>query len=221
MTMSKSTDRKAAWDLWVSALTERSRAHVVHAEPPPLPDPAPPPLDDEESDAYVAFRSGLTAEGREAVDAGVPDARPPEADIEPGAVRYALIEVPSGEWPVVRVFKSAEGLAGRVGMLEGEDVVVAPFYGVPLSFTKGPQRYLLLPDGQTAIQVPMYQGGPCKLVDASLLGNAEVQTDGFLGPPELSESSTVGDMLEKAAHGGVQHPNDDDDDEEEENEAGV
>ena len=51
--------------------------------------------------------------------------------------------------------------------------------------TKGPQRYLELQGGTQKVQIPMFAGGPCRVVDADLLGKIPVEETGYIGPPEL------------------------------------
>jgi hypothetical protein len=99
--------------------------------------------------------------------------------------QFCLVECPDGEWPVVKTFPTADALAQRVGELHGQDCVVWAFYGIPLRLTRGPRRHLLLPDG-TAL--PATWGGAGR-VSADQFTSADVQDDGFVGPPELSASA--------------------------------
>jgi hypothetical protein len=216
MSKDKPEDRSArAWNTWKDTLTEqagRAVSDASDAADPVVAASRPKRLDDTETESYRDFFDSLTSAGQEAL------AVEPENDteaVEPAAVRYCLVEAPDGEWPVQRVFKTAEGLARRLGQLEGQDVVATPYYGIPLRLTKGPQRYLLLPDGQSAIQVPMYPDGPAKVVEADLLGELEIQEDNHLGKPELTESRTLADKLRGKKYDEDEDEEDEDGDEEE------
>ena len=104
----------------------------------------------------------------------------PYPDVVP---RYGLCEAEDGHMPVLRMFSSPEALAHRLAELEGRDVVAWAFHGSPLSFTRGPVRYLELPDG-SAVRVPSVGGLGLERLEA-LPDGVEPQDDGFLGPPEL------------------------------------
>lgn len=97
--------------------------------------------------------------------------------------RYGLVEAPDGEMPSLRLFRTPEALAARVAELDGRDVAVWAFFGVPVPLTVGPARHLLLPDGRAA-RVPAFPGDPPAVVDSAPPG-AALQEDGFLGPPDL------------------------------------
>ena len=60
---------------------------------------------------------------------------------------------------------------------------MAPYYGLPLVFTEGPVRYLLLPDG-TAVRLPRFTGdAPARVLPPPGIA---LQEDGYLGPRALS-----------------------------------
>ena len=61
------------------------------------------------------------------------------------------------------------------------------FYGVPLRFTVGPQRYLMMPDQNTALSIPLVKGAKLVRADADLIP-LEWQEDGFVGPPYLANT---------------------------------
>lgn len=82
------------------------------------------------------------------------------------------------------MFNNYTDLARRIAALEGEEVAVWPFFGLPVSVTKGPQRQLVLPDG-SLLTIPMYEGQEPVLLDAGERPVGEIQEDGFLGSPEL------------------------------------
>lgn len=200
-----------AGEVFLGTLTKRARAAMERTSAGPL--AAPPPaesVDDDAEAAGAAFVLTLTKAAQKALTKGRPAApAEPEVQIEGNAVpKYGIVECQDGEWAQLRTFKNAEGLARRLQQLEGQDVVVWCFYGVPLAVTKGPQRYLELPGGVQKIQVPMFEGGPCKVVDADLLGKQAVQEDGYIGPPELATAMPVEETVKPTGGG-----DDDDDDE--------
>jgi hypothetical protein len=99
--------------------------------------------------------------------------------------RWCLVCTRDGEWPELTTFRTAEQLATQLQRLEGHDVTVHCFYGLPLSITKGPQRYIKLPSGEL-LTVPLYAGVPCERHHVSELTDLEYETTGFMGPPELA-----------------------------------
>lgn len=187
--MSKANEKQVrAWDSWVGGLSKSAREALRDKETAPLPVEMPSPVGDE-VDAYAGFRRTLTGAAKEGIDHLVEAEPTIEARTDQEAVRYALFEALDGDWPVTRVFTGPDGLARRIGQLEGQDIVVMAYFGVPLKLTMGPQRYLHLPDGRSAIMIPLVPGGPATIIDADLIANLEPQVDGFLGPPELAETA--------------------------------
>lgn len=142
-------------------------------------------LEGEEHLDFADYRDLLTPKTLEHVDALVQSAEELQPDATAG--RFGLVETRGGEWGVMRLFKSLNGLASRIAALEGQDVVVHAFYGIPLPLTKGPQRYIFAPDGLTAMMIPMYVNGPVQVVEADLVSAIDRQEDGFVGPPALAE----------------------------------
>lgn len=211
--MSTEKQKKSeAGEVFLGTLTKRARAAMERSAAGPLMcPPEPEPVDDDAELAGAAFVKTLTKAARSKLEA-MPAAPPPEAAVAAGGVpRYAVVECPDGEWAQLRTFKNYEGLARRLQQLEGTDTVVWCFYGVPLSITKGPQRYLELPGGTQKVLIPMFAGGPCRLVDADLLGKLAVQEDGYIGPPELATALPVEEKV-KPTGGGDDDDDDDDDD---------
>jgi hypothetical protein len=143
---------------------------------------------------------------------------PPEEEMS----RYFAVELPEGQAPRLRAFKSPEALVKHLGSLDEADTFAVPFFGMPLLFTVRPERYLYLPDGETAMALPLRKGGPCTLVTRAAIDGAEIQDDFYLGPEELSHPG--GDVSQtyrrRQADEGVtdedKDPEDDDDDGEEE-----
>lgn len=202
-----STPKNEAWDAFMGTLPAQTRERFEKGSNPTLPvDTVATDLDEEE-ESYDKFINFLPKATREALIRK--NSAPPEAAVETATARWGIIECPSGEWAQMRLFKSAESLARRITQLEGSDTIVWCFFGLPMSLTKGPQRYLQLPGGTQMIQVPIFEGGPCKIVDADLLGSIEIEESGFIGPKELAEAVMPEDDPEaKAATSG----DDDDDD---------
>ena len=101
--------------------------------------------------------------------------------------RFCLVESPEGDYPRLRMFNDAASLAKRLASLEGQDVAVWPFYGLPLSFTKlegGAPRHLILPSG-SALTIPTFPGQEPEETSSFFASDSDIQEDGFLGPPEL------------------------------------
>lgn len=166
-------------DEFLARLTPAARAAIARRGAAAGADPVNPDVD--------RLRARLSGPARRAVGELAGAQAPPEAD--PGKPRYGLVEAPDGEWATLRIFPTAEALARRLAALEGRDVVAVAFHGVPVPFTAGPQRYLMLPDGATALQVPSYQGGLVRRVPRDLLADTvELAEDGYLGPPELANA---------------------------------
>jgi hypothetical protein len=180
--------QKAAWDYFSSALTPAARAALDSGSGPFAVARAAPTLGDDEADAYAETVGELTP----AAAAALAPADPGRDEEESAAreanesARWGLVESPNGDWAVLRTFKTVEGLARRVGQLNGDDTVVWAFYGVPLALSRGPQRFLLLPGGERAVKIPLADGLPAEVVPASAAVGARPQDDGFLGPNALS-----------------------------------
>ncbi len=107
---------------------------------------------------------------------------------------WCLYESPEGEFPRVFVFPSRASLVEAVSKREGKEVAVWVMYGVPLRLTKLTQRpgsqdaydrYLLLPN-QMAVKIA--SGDVQLLEQGKLPSSVEVQDDGWLGDPALTES---------------------------------
>lgn len=205
-----------AYQVFLSRLSTPARKAVT------APAQAPALSDDEKAD-YGAWRSGFGEQAKNWLDDHVDIveemAEPSEEDS-----RFGCVECESGEFPIVRLFKTADALARHIGKLEGRDVSVVPFYGSYLRISAGRQRYMQLPDGESLILVPRDGIGAATIVDADLV-DFEWQEDGFIGPPELAASSKLEETFDKAAssYGKKDQADDDDhydpdDDEEDESE---
>lgn len=185
----KKEERRDPWAEFLQTVTPQTKARLIAAAKVvrPLDTPPPETLRGEDHDDYASFYASLSPVAAEQVGgmtAKAVDAEPPPEVTE---ARYGIVECPDGEWAQIKLFKTVEGLANRFSNLEGLDVVAWVFYGVPLQFTKGPQRYLRLPDGRHAVKLPTYGNGPHEIVDVIEMENIDPQEDGFLGPPQLTE----------------------------------
>ena len=197
--------KNEAWEAFLSKLSKPARAAMTTQDNPLVP-PAPTPEPDDEADAYQAFLSRLSPSARAAFGGKAAEPQP-AAGVEEATPRWGIVEATDGEWAKMRLFKTAEALARRVQELEGTDTVVWCFYGLPLPLSKGPQRYLTMPSGTKLMQVPLFKGGPTKLVDADLLPNLEAEEAGYVGPRELSEAAPLTEKAEIPVTAG---PDDDD-----------
>ncbi len=181
--------KRTAEDVWAAALAKltpaaQATAATWNERDHPLATAPPPDDGDEDRQAFdrVVAKYPIVAERLAAM---TPAAAPsPAPDLT--QVRYGVVESPDGEWPVTRLFKTPEGLATHLGRLEGSDTSVACFYGVPLPITKGPQRYLLLPDGANVVEIPLHTTADPRVVSADAIRTAAIEENGFLGPPELA-----------------------------------
>ncbi len=180
-----------AWDTFKASLSQAACADLTANNANPLL-PQTPTRDyaDEDGETYDRFLGALTSSAQAAMRAQVREAEP-SVEIAETAIRFGIVECPDGGWGQMRMFKNAEGLARRLQQLEGTDTIVWCFYGIPLPLTKGPQRYLSMPNGVQMIEVPMYEGKPVKLVNIDTLGNIEFEEQGFVGPPELAETGPM------------------------------
>jgi hypothetical protein len=59
-----------------------------------------------------------------------------------------MVVMQDGEYPTLEIFPNIDALTKRMRALEGKDVNVFPFFGIPVPFTAGPHRFLELPGGQ-------------------------------------------------------------------------
>jgi len=105
---------------------------------------------------------------------------------------WCVCEMPEGDFPRVRVFSEFEALVRHIGKLEGQEVSVWVFYGTPISLTKKDDfggRYLM-PSRQEAFRIPTIPAETVLAVDSLQVGQLDVQEDGWLGDPSLTESTT-------------------------------
>ena len=105
---------------------------------------------------------------------------------------WCVCEMPEGDFPRVRVFSEFEFLLRHLGKLEGQEVSVWVFYGTPISLTEvddSGSRYLMT-SRQEAFKLPSHVGEPVSPVASTEVVKLNVQDDGWLGDPSLTESAT-------------------------------
>jgi len=172
----KPVKKKTAWEVWRERFPPEVAAQLEGGA-------APAPRTD-----YDAFVSPLPADTRAALTAiGAGPSPPPSETCKEAAKRFGAVVGENGEFAQLIMFKDADALAKYLGGIEGDDKVVWCFHGVPLRFTVGPQRYLMLPDGETALAVPVTAGAKILRVEADLIGT-DFQEDGFVGPAYLANT---------------------------------
>jgi|688.fasta_scaffold173006_4 hypothetical protein len=137
----------------------------------------------------------------------------PVGDVVPNftSIGYWIVECADGEAPKIKNVRTSVALAKYLSSAEGKDVYVFPFYGVPLPVTKGPQRYVYLPDGATALTVPAVKDGAVTEVDTeTLLPVVKMQADYYFGPVEMITSVTFKEDKKKQVRQAPIPRNDDD-----------
>ena len=146
-----------------------------------------------EEAAFAEFRDKLTPDTVHQLDSIINNEEIPTG--VPELARYMLVEVPDGEYPLVRMFRNdSDGitsLANRISELNGKDVAVRIFFGQHLPLTVGPQRYLAMPDNRTAITIPVVPGLKIEHVTVDQTEDLETEPDGFLGSPALIQTYEI------------------------------
>lgn len=192
----KKDKQTEAWNFWLSTLSNEAKDALNNKEPQKAELKTKPIHDyDDCSENYSVFRNCLSLEAKEALDKCNAELSI-ENEIDTSTAKFGIVECPDGEWGMMRLYKTVEGLAKRVGQLENTDIVIWCFFGLPIQLTMGLPRYLLLPGGEKAVQIPLVPEAPCKIVSVDSLKNIEIQDDGFIGPPELANTKIVQSKLE-------------------------
>jgi hypothetical protein len=103
---------------------------------------------------------------------------------------WCMVVAQDGEYPTLEIFPDIDALTKRMRALEGKDANVFPFFGVPVPFTTGPNRFLELPDGQ-----------PHPVFDISRYGKfvADPQATLVLDPSYHLAADDLGDEFPKSA----------------------
>lgn len=201
-----------AWTDWFSSLSSVAK---VAAELPYKPNTGISPVvkvtnADEQSfknnlDMLSEFTRTLLQE-ENATEMPVGDVAP-----NPEAFGYWIVECVDGEAPKIKKVQSSTALSKYLSSAEGKDVYVFPFYGTALPVTQGPQRYLYLPDGATAITIPVAKNGRVEEVDSEVLReNAKMQADYYFGSVEMRTSVVFKEDKKPAQRSAKQVRNDDD-----------
>jgi hypothetical protein len=99
---------------------------------------------------------------------------------------FCLILVRDGGWPVLEICGDVESLTKRMRALEGEHVSVLPFFGIPVPYTKGPGRFLQLPDGQP---YPVFDCSEIGTFVPKPMATLPIDMSYFLGPDMGSNSN--------------------------------
>jgi hypothetical protein len=146
-----------------------------------------PDLSNEELE-YQAVRAAMPADSQDILDAIVE--MPPEEE-SLAVPKYCLVETPEGEFPRVKLFTGIEAMSRYLGSIEGKEIAVWPFFGVPLWLTKSDSkskvRYVLLPGNEEAAAIPNTKREPFEIIEAELIDHLEYQEDGWIGDPALAE----------------------------------
>ncbi len=188
------TQADKAWEAWRARLPAATVARIEAPAAPPT--------------AFDAFAAALPDRVR-AATASLTDGPPPPPDevCREAAKRFGAVVCENGEFAKLIMFRDADALVRYLGEAEGEDKVVWCFHGMPLRFTVGPQRYLMLPDGLTAVSIPVTKGAKILRVEADLI-STDFQEDGFVGPAYLA--TTDGLQTEPPPEPGTNKALDDD-----------
>jgi len=165
--------KQTPYELWLTRLKPEVAEALIN------------PVTSVDVDEFTSFADSLSADARAAVMLANSDELPSSVEPPPErGMRYGVVECFSGEFPVLKMFKTAERMATYLKTLEGRDVVVWCFYGQNLPITVGPRRYVLM--GDKTVSVPIGDESPT-VVDTDSV-QVEIQDDGFMGPPELAQT---------------------------------
>lgn len=135
---------------------------------------------------------------------------------------FCMIKIPDGEFPRVSVYSSITDMVYDLGALDGQEISVVPFYGVPLQFSQQQsdgRRYILLPGGNTLLSVPQAPQEPLERFNRDDLPDIDGQGDGWLGHPALSadqgatyrRGNRFGSRIKRPKRKKRQHDSDDED----------
>jgi len=127
---------------------------------------------------------------------------------------WCVCEMPEGDFPRVRVFGDFEVMLRHVGKLEGDEVSVWIFYGVPVSITQADadsSRYILTSRTE-AFRLPSSAAEEVVSVDRAFVSNLSVQEDGWLGDPSLTKSAAPSYYVHESSRDDEFDPSDDDGD---------
>lgn len=133
---------------------------------------------------------------------------------------YCLVEAHDGEFPLLKVYRNVQGLINRMAELEGKDVTVWPFYGIPIQFSMAMKgaRIIFMPDDQAMTTKPIDN------LQTILDSEVPLQEDRFLGDPVLAAALAAVDedvAREEALAGQVPDPPDEEDENDDDAEQGA
>lgn len=209
---------QAAWDKLLEELTSHAREKLSGS--------ATEKEETADSDEYLWLVRSLPTPSADAFQS-IP-AKPPSEpdDVTP---RWCLCEMPEGGYPKIRIFHDLAGLCRHITRLEGEEISVWPFYGVPIRFTTSRdgtpgRRYVFLPHEAQAVELPCHPEDEPKLVpteglNVGVTDALDFQYDGWLGDPALAEASLGGNYYQGGKPPKLKKPPEEDfeDDEPEDN----
>ena len=177
------------WDAWFNSLSGTTK---VAAELPYLSPGNPQPTTKVTNDDEQNFKNnfGKLSSFARGIIQEETAAEMPVGDVTPNASAfgYWIVECVDGEVPKIKGVKSPTALAKYLSSAEGKDVYVFPFFGIALPVTQGPQRYLYLPDGATALTIPAKGNGVTEIDSELLRKNTEMQADYYFGSVEMRTS---------------------------------
>ena len=129
---------------------------------------------------------------------------------------WCVCEMPEGDFPRVRVFGEFEAMTRHISKLEGEEVSVWVFYGTPISLTQPDKdgcRYLLT-SRREAFRLSSRQSVTEIAVSVARdqVNSLNIQEDGWLGDPNLTESTNANYYIRETARDNTFDPPDDEDD---------
>lgn len=108
---------------------------------------------------------------------------------------WGCLVSPNGDWASACLFASETELVQFLAQLEGQDIVAIPFYGTILPFTPGRQRYLILPDGEHALPIPVEPDDVPEPVSVDFIKSAR-QENFYFGHPALYGNGQEPDAVE-------------------------
>ena len=163
-----SDSARVAFDAWLSELPTEVRGLRLSVRDP-----------------FSTWLEGLSEEAATFAESQIVSADESDEDNQ-SAIRYAAVIVHSGEFPVVKLVKTAGRLAQLLGELVGQDVSVACFRGYFLPITAGPRRFVII--GDRALSLPLPGEEPREVPVEDIFDDLVIQEDGFIGPEELANT---------------------------------
>jgi hypothetical protein len=132
-----------------------------------------PPIGTTESSAFAPDQ----------VDTPEANVAPVTAPIHPVVTKpeFCLMVAPDGEWPFLEIYPDLGSLTNRLRGLEGADMSAFPFFGIPVPFTRGPNRFLQLPDGRP---YPVHDFADFGTFVPNPTATLPIDTSYFIGPED-------------------------------------